>query len=85
MTKSSAVITCRIDTELLGMLDQLAARRERTRGWLVSKAVRRFVEEELRFDTFLQEGEDSIDRGDFFTQEQMEAWFEERYRAADAA
>ncbi|OYW23502.1 MULTISPECIES: CopG family ribbon-helix-helix protein [unclassified Sphingomonas] len=85
MSKSSAVITCRIDTELLEMLDALAVKRERTRGWLIGKAVRRFVEEEVRFDAFLQAGEDSIDRGDYFTQEQMEAWFEERYRAADAA
>ena len=79
------VVTARIDTSLSDRLDALAARRERSRAWLVGKAVERLVEEEAAFDAFLKAGEDDIDRGNFLTQEQMEAWFEERYRPATVA
>ncbi len=33
-------------------------------------------EEETEFRAFVKQGEDSIDRGDYFTQEQMEDWVE---------
>ena len=81
----SAVVTARLDPETLQALDALATSRERTRAWLVEKAIKRFVEEETEFDAFIKAGEDAIDRGEYLTQEEMEAWFENRYRAADAA
>lgn len=34
--------------------------------------------------SFVQEGIDAADRGDTVSQEEMEAWFEARYRAAAA-
>lgn len=81
----TAVITARLDAETLAALDALAAKRERSRAWLVAKAIKRFVEEETAFDAFLQEGEDAIERGDYLTQEQMEAWVAGLRVAKDAA
>lgn len=81
----SAVVTARLDPETLKSLDELAVSRERTRAWLVEKAVKRFVEEENDFAAFIKAGEDAIDNGDYLTQEEMEAWFEDRYRSSDAA
>jgi len=81
----SAVITTRIDEDTLQALDTLAADQERTRAWLAAKAIKRYVEEETAFRAFIKQGEDAIDRGEYYTQEQMEEWFESRYRTADAA
>lgn len=81
----TAVITARVDEATLQSLDALAESRERTRAWLVAKAIKRYVEEETAFRAFIQEGEDAIDRGEYYTQEQMEEWFASRYRTADAA
>jgi len=81
----TAVITARIDEGMLQALDALAADQERTRAWLVAKAIQRYVKEETEFRAFIKEGEDAIDRGEYYTQEQMEEWFASRYRTADAA
>ena len=74
MTK--AVITARIDADTLAALDALAARRERTRAWIVAKAIERYVEAETAFDAFLQEGEDAIARGDYLTHDELVAEIE---------
>ena len=82
----SAVITARLDQATLKSLDALATTRERTRAWLVEKAVKRFVEEEAEFDAFLKEGEDAIERGDYLTHEELVAelreWQRDRKTAA---
>lgn len=80
----STVITTRLDAEMLARLDQLAVAVDRSRAWLVAKAVQRYVDEELEFRAFVQAGIDSADRGDLISQEEMEAWFEARYRQAAA-
>ena len=72
----TAVITARLDAETLTALDALAAKRERSRAWLVAKAIKRFVEQETAFDAFVQEGDDAIDRGDYLTHEQLVAEIE---------
>jgi len=81
----TAVITARVDEATLQSLDALAESQERTRAWLVAKAIKRYVEEETTFRAFIKEGEDAIDRGEYYTQEQMEEWFASLHRTADAA
>jgi predicted transcriptional regulator len=78
----AAVITTRVDSETLDALDALAMRSERTRAWIVAKAIKRYVEEETAFDAFVQVGLDQLDRGEFYTQEEMEAWFAARYETS---
>jgi len=69
----TAVITARLDTDTLDALDHLATVQDRTRAALIERAVKRFVQEETEFRDFLNEGERAIDRGEFFTHDQMVA------------
>jgi predicted transcriptional regulator len=69
----TAVVTARIDPETLAGLDKLADHQDRSRAWLVAKAVERYVREESEFFAFIQEGEDAIARGDCVTHEQLVA------------
>ena len=82
----TAVITARLEEETLKALDALAESQERTRAWLVAKAVERYVREEVEFLAFIKEGEDAIDRGDYLTHEEMiadiKSWKLGRKRAA---
>ncbi|TPG20498.1 ribbon-helix-helix protein, CopG family [Sphingomonas koreensis] len=84
MSKTT-VITARIDPEVAADLDKLANHQDRSRAWLVCKAIERYVREESEFFAFLKEGDDAIERGESLTQEEMEAWFLSRHEAADAA
>jgi predicted transcriptional regulator len=80
----SAVITARLDHDSLAKLDQLSTMLDRSRAWIVAKAVQRYVDEELAFRAFVQQGVDAADRGELISQEDMEAWFEARHRQAAA-
>jgi predicted transcriptional regulator len=80
----SAVITARLDNDALARLDQLSTMLDRSRAWIVAKAVQRYVDEELEFRAFIQQGIDEADRGELISQEDMEAWFEARHRQAAA-
>ena len=71
----SNVITARVSDETLAMIDRLAAFEDRSRAWIVSKLVDASVRKEIEFADFIQEGIDSIERGDFYTQDEVEAWF----------
>jgi predicted transcriptional regulator len=82
--RKSAVITARLDNDALAKLDQLSTMLDRSRAWIVAKAVQRYVDEELEFRAFVQQGIDSADRGELISQEDMEAWFEARHRQAAA-
>lgn len=67
----TSVITARVDPETLAGLDKLAEYHERSRAWLVAKAVKQYVKNESEFFAFLQEGEDAIERGDYLTHEEL--------------
>jgi predicted transcriptional regulator len=83
MTKST-VVTTRLDPAMTEALDALAERLDRSRAWIVAKAVAAYVEEKTEFLDFIKEGEEAIARGDVYTQEQMEEWVQSLGRA-DAA
>ena len=83
--KRTAVVTARLDEETLAGLDRLGEYYERSRAWLIAKAITRYVKEESEFFAFIQEGEDAIDRGEYLTQEEMEEWVRSLRPAADAA
>ncbi len=75
---ATSSVSARIDAGVLNGLDQLAERYDRSRSWLVAKAVREYVERETEFLEFIKAGEDDIAAGRVHTQEEMEAWIEER-------
>ncbi|WP_419809321.1 CopG family ribbon-helix-helix protein [Sphingomonas sp.] len=68
-------MTARIDEQLSADLDELAGRRERSRAWLIERAIAGFVADELELYRSLEEAEAQIDRGEYSTQEQVEAMF----------
>ncbi len=70
-----SVVTARIDEQLSADLDELAGRRERSRAWLIERAIAGFVADELELYRSLEEAEAQIDRGEYSTQEQVEAMF----------
>ena len=77
----SIVITARVDALTATNLDALAARLDRSRAWIVAKAVTQLVEAETAFHDYLRPGEEAIARGDSFSQEEMEDWAAQRIRA----
>ena len=74
MTKTS-VVTSRIPADVLADVDRLARELDRSRAWIVSKAVERYVSEELEFISFIKEGEADLDAGRVHSQEEVEARF----------
>lgn len=70
MTKS-AVITARVDPETLAELDRLGSYYDRSRSWLIAKAIKRFADEESGFMALVKEGEEAINRGDFIMHDQL--------------
>jgi predicted transcriptional regulator len=81
----TAVLTTRVSSELSQRIDDLARELERSRAWVIAKAVERYVEEELELVEAIREGERDIDEGRFFTQEEMEARFGVNRDERDAA
>ncbi|MCW0197276.1 CopG family ribbon-helix-helix protein [Sphingopyxis sp.] len=75
---TTSPISARVDETTLKDLDRLAEELDRSRSWLVAQAVREYVKRETEFLEFVKIGEDEIENGDFHTQDEMEAWLEER-------
>lgn len=82
---NTAVLTTRVPVELLQRIDTLAQETERSRAWLMAKAIERYVEEELELIEEIRTGERDIEEGRFFTQEEVEAMFEIKRDERDAA
>ncbi len=75
---ATSPISARVDGATLSNLDRLAERYDRSRSWLVAQAVREYVDRETEFLEFVGVGEEEIAKGNFFTQDEMEVWLEER-------
>jgi len=57
------VITARLDTDTLALVDKVAKSQGRSRAWFVAKAVQRAAETEADFMAFVQLGLDDIEAG----------------------
>jgi predicted transcriptional regulator len=77
----STVVTTRLSDDVLAMVDAMAKSQDRSRAWIVARLVEIAARKQAELDAFIQVGEDSIERGDFYTQEEMEDWVEERIAA----
>lgn len=82
---SQVVVTARIDAETAAKLDRIGSEYDRTRSWLVASAIKRYVEEGCAYLDLLQEGDDSIERGEFYTTEEVAAHFVKRASTRPAA
>ena len=70
------VITSHVPVPLADQVDALAARMERSRGWIVKQALAEFVALEERRYRLTLEGLDSVDAGEGVPQEEVEAWID---------
>jgi len=61
----SAAFTVRLDDATLGALDRLAAKTERSRNWLVAKAIEDFVALNAWQVEKIEQGVAAAERGDF--------------------
>lgn len=84
MTKSN-VVTTRLDTTATEALDTLAKELDRSRAWIVARAVERYVTEELEFIAFIKEGEADLDAGRTISHEELVREIVERRAKKEAA
>lgn len=84
MTKST-VVTTRLDPATTEALDALAERLDRSRAWIVAKAVAGYVQEKTEFLDFIKEGEDDLDAGRTISHEELVREIVERRAKRKAA
>ena len=70
------VITSHVPVPLADQVDALAARMERSRGWIVKQALTEFVALEERRYRLTLEGLASVDAGEGVPHENVEAWID---------
>jgi predicted transcriptional regulator len=75
-TTRDAVVNARLDSEILGQLDELAAGMQRTRSFLIAEAVREYVEREYAHLCAVREGDADAEAGRHLTGDEMAAWIE---------
>ncbi|MBN8534723.1 MAG: ribbon-helix-helix protein, CopG family [Rhizobiales bacterium] len=72
----SASITIRLDQEdKLEALDRLASAMDRSRNWIINRALDRYIAEQAWQVEEIQKAIAEADRGEFATEEQVEAAF----------
>jgi predicted transcriptional regulator len=74
----SSVITARVDDETIALVDRVAKAQGRSRAWFAARAIEAAARREAEFLAFVQEGIDSMERGELISQEEMDAWFDAR-------
>ena len=72
---SQIVVTTRIDLETAARLGQLADTFDRSRAWIVTQAIKRYVDEGIEFLDGLKTATDALDRGEFVAGDEMEREF----------
>ena len=71
---NTKVLTAHVPLALAEKVDQLAARQERSRGWIVKQALSAFVEREQHRYNLTLEGLADVDAGFTVDQDAVEAW-----------
>ena len=69
----TAAFTIRLDDETLAKLDALAAETDRSRNWLAAKAIENYIELNAWQIERIKEGIAQADRGEFATEEELDA------------
>ncbi|TXC69693.1 hypothetical protein FSB78_00975 [Sphingomonas ginsenosidivorax] len=78
------ILSLPLDEELNAALQAAAVWRDMSVEDFALSAIREAARMDGELAAFVQQGIDSADRGDVYSQEEMEAWFEARYRSAAA-
>lgn len=73
-----------VDDDLLAAIGAAAAWRDMSIPDYLRSIIVTATDMDAELAAFMQEGVDSADRGELISQEEMEEWFEARYRSAAA-
>ena len=91
-TSKSTSVSLRVPHDMLAQLDRLAGATDRSRNYLIGEAIAQYLEREIAWLDDIDEGIAAADRGEFVSNEELEAFWaesttpEERSRAdAEAA
>ena len=76
MNAPTRVVTAHLPTGLAGKLDELAARTERSRGWIVKQAVAAWIDQEEERHKLTLEALADVDAGRVIDHESVRAWAE---------
>ena len=68
------VVKARLDRDILGQLDELAAEMQRSRSYLIAEAVREFVELEYPHLRAVRQAEADFEAGRYYTHEEALKW-----------
>lgn len=69
----TAAFTIRLEDEMLAKLDALAADTDRSRSWIAAKAIENYVELNAWQVAKIKEGIAQAGRGEFATEEELDA------------
>jgi predicted transcriptional regulator len=81
MSKDGRVVTANLPDDLVSRMDEIAARIDRTKSWIVREAVSEWLAEEQRRYELTLEALKSVDEGRTFSQEEIEKHFAARRKA----
>ena len=81
MSKEGRVVTANLPNELVSRLDEISARIDRSKSWIVREAVVEWLAEEQRRFELTLEAMTSMDEGRSFTQDEVEKHVASRRKA----
>jgi len=74
MAEAMKTVTAQLPVTLVDRMDEMAARLDRSKQWLVRKAVVAYMARAERERQMIQEGLDDVDAGRFVSMAAMEKW-----------
>lgn len=80
MADDSRVVTANLPNDMVSRLDEIAARMDRSKSWIIKQALADWIAEEDRRHELTLEAIRDIDEGRFYTHEEVLAHFEQRQR-----
>ena len=85
MADDGRVVTAKLPDELVKEMDEVAARMDRSKSWIVRQAVAEWLAEEQRRYDLTLEAMKSVAEGRSYSQEEIEKHFEARRKARSRA
>lgn len=74
MTAATKVLTAHVPLPLADKVDQMAARLERSRGWIMKQALSAWIAQEEERDRLTQEALADVDAGRIIDHHAVQAW-----------
>jgi predicted transcriptional regulator len=68
------VVTAHIPNDIAAKVDEIAARMERSRGWIVKQALTAWIEQEEERDRLTREALADVDAGRVIDHQAVQAW-----------